>query len=968
MAHQPTKSRKFLAGTVTAALVATAIVPTASAAEFSDTAGNTHEDAINALVDLGVIQGYEDGTFQPNKTLSRSDVVKMMGKWLVSLGYEVPADYASVQRFDDVSLTGNQELLKYAALVKDQGVFNGSGGKLDPTGAITRENMALVLVRAYDAINGTDLVAHVEGQEFDKEVTDLNSAKAEARPFIDVLDFYDITSVANFDPKSTTTRGQFATFLFKTSKVEAPVDAVVELSTVNPTGVKTLQVTFNKPVDSTKAVLEVKKGSVKQNVTGITFNEAKTVATIALTSKMTKGDYTVNVTGLTDAVLSKTVAVEDEKITKILFPSDYAVIENHVASGDVAGVSPEKDGLKASLKFENQYGENVTDSITGSDVTISASKGTVASLNKGSLSLKNSSDYTVGEKVVVTVVHNSTATVSTATLTVVQSANIASIAAGTITTDDAKLKDKTIYVSTMSNNASKYYIPLTVKDQYGNDLSASDLAGITVISSNTKIVKTGAFVTKNNKPALALVTPDATATYGTAVITLVSPSGVSTSLQVEVKENGKIDVLTLEQPSKELKQGVKVAVPFTAADQYGNVLASSSDLPIASVAANKITFVDGSSISATNGTLSTKVDYVNDNKLVVELTPAGNAETVILTTVTATGKVQNLTWSVSKAPVSVGISGLDSTFYTALQVGQSSDVTGLVDFVDQYGEAVSKTAGYNYTITPVDGVADTVTYSNGVFTAASKGTEEFKVTLTDASNKVLDEYNFTMESLALSDLTGFGVEDLEKHYTGDNAGASHDQTIAIFGLKGEQEVKVNQSLIANVSITNGLTVTTSGDTVTLESVTKNTDGADKTATLTVLIEGANAPVAVTKEVVYSSAAPVAASVDIKKGTTKITTPVVALNKADITDILTTGKGTFYYDLKDQYAVTSEDVHFTVTNIVDADDLGTLSVGINNTTGAVTIADSQGGTAGDSFVITATTSTGITKTIKVIIND
>ena len=79
----------------------------------------------------------------------------MMGKWLVSLGNEVPTDYKTNPRFTDLTSNTNEELLKYAAFVKDNGVFNGSNGKLDAAGNITRENMALVLVRAYDAINET---------------------------------------------------------------------------------------------------------------------------------------------------------------------------------------------------------------------------------------------------------------------------------------------------------------------------------------------------------------------------------------------------------------------------------------------------------------------------------------------------------------------------------------------------------------------------------------------------------------------------------------------------------------------------------------------------------------------------------------------------------------------------------------------------------------------------------------------
>ena len=78
--------------------------------------------------------------------------------------------------------------------------------------------MAVVLVRAFDKLHGIDLVAYVEEQDFDKDVIDLAKAKAEARPAIDVLDFFDITNpvAPEFNPKNTTTRGQFATFLYKT--------------------------------------------------------------------------------------------------------------------------------------------------------------------------------------------------------------------------------------------------------------------------------------------------------------------------------------------------------------------------------------------------------------------------------------------------------------------------------------------------------------------------------------------------------------------------------------------------------------------------------------------------------------------------------------------------------------------------------------------------------------------------------
>src|SRR5690606_1849900 len=98
------------------------------------------------------------------------------------------------------------------------GLFVGTpDGKLDPAGNITRENMAIVIVRAFDRVHNIDLATYVAGQEFKKDVVDLAQAKAEARPAIDVLDYFDITNPANptFDPKGTTTRAQFASFLNK---------------------------------------------------------------------------------------------------------------------------------------------------------------------------------------------------------------------------------------------------------------------------------------------------------------------------------------------------------------------------------------------------------------------------------------------------------------------------------------------------------------------------------------------------------------------------------------------------------------------------------------------------------------------------------------------------------------------------------------------------------------------------------
>ena len=73
--NQSAAYKKFLVGAASAALVASAVAPAASAKEFKDTKGNTHEKAIDAFSDAGVISGYPDGTFQPNKTLTSTTLL-----------------------------------------------------------------------------------------------------------------------------------------------------------------------------------------------------------------------------------------------------------------------------------------------------------------------------------------------------------------------------------------------------------------------------------------------------------------------------------------------------------------------------------------------------------------------------------------------------------------------------------------------------------------------------------------------------------------------------------------------------------------------------------------------------------------------------------------------------------------------------------------------------------------------------
>ena len=209
--------------------------------------------------------------------------------YLKVIKYRQTTKLTCVSQFDTKS---NDELLQYAAVVKENGVFNGSNGNLLAGDNITRENMAVVIVRAFDQVKDMDLITYVAAQDFKKDVTDLAKAKAEARTAIDVLDFFDITNpvAPAFNPKNTTTRGQFATFLHKTINTDFSAVAVDADLVAAAAQVKDGAVTVSRGEYATDAN---KLAAVQAHVKALVTNK-EVVATVA--AGKTAGEYVVTLT------------------------------------------------------------------------------------------------------------------------------------------------------------------------------------------------------------------------------------------------------------------------------------------------------------------------------------------------------------------------------------------------------------------------------------------------------------------------------------------------------------------------------------------------------------------------------------------------------------------------------------------------------------------------------------------------
>ncbi|MBB5356030.1 hypothetical protein HNR43_002010 [Anoxybacillus mongoliensis] len=306
MAYQPKSYRKFLAGTVSAAVVASAIAPVASAS-FTDVAGSVHADDIATLVAKGYIKGYADGTFKPNKSLTRGEAAIIFSRILKDAG--VKAEQGA--GFPDVPAS-NAELAEAVAIVKAAGVMGGDEkGNFNPNATITREQMAKVVVEAFKL---TKPANHTT------KITDLDKAGAWAREYIQTLEANGVTKNTEFAPKQSVTRGQFASFVVRAMDVKKEVSAA-DITAVKLVDDKTLEVTFNGELKEVKKEDFAIQGVEIESVTikAAAAAEAKTTVVVIKTkTALQEGkSYNVSYKGQTTDKAKVDVPVVTPKVESV---------------------------------------------------------------------------------------------------------------------------------------------------------------------------------------------------------------------------------------------------------------------------------------------------------------------------------------------------------------------------------------------------------------------------------------------------------------------------------------------------------------------------------------------------------------------------------------------------------------------------------------------------------------------------
>ncbi|NEU30374.1 cell wall-binding repeat-containing protein [bacterium LRH843] len=363
MAYQPKSYRKFLATSVTAALVATVAAPAIpsvnAAANFADTIPAWAADAVDYLVDKGAIEGKGNNIFDPNGNLTRAEAATILAR---TLDLEIKDD-AKTDFADAKDHWGS----KYIAAIQEQlpGVINGFEGKFNPNDKITRQELAKMVVEAFDLeLNADSEVKFSDNTGWGKE-------------FISILASNGIVNgkgADKFEPNSSVTRAETAVFVHRTEvesarlNPEANVLSITSVTALDDTN-RFLQIDFSKAVKSLESAdiqIEDAKSKERYGVKSVTLSSNGRTAQVELFSHesvknvlnyLTDYKITVKADGRTlEYTFNRPAFIENYVVNVQAKDRKITIIEN--ASGSTKTL--EVPTSVESFDFQTVLGEEVS--------------------------------------------------------------------------------------------------------------------------------------------------------------------------------------------------------------------------------------------------------------------------------------------------------------------------------------------------------------------------------------------------------------------------------------------------------------------------------------------------------------------------------------------------------------------------------------------------------------------------------
>lgn len=181
--------------------------PTPKPAKFEDLGDVAWAAAqINALANLGILNGKSENEFAPNESVTRAEFTKM-----ICAALKITPDKNLEQKFEDVPDT--HWAFGYVTQAAKDGIVNGvSDNEFAPGKTITRQEMAAILYRAVNAKKKP------MPQGTAKEFADKDEIAEYAKTAVEKLSAASIingVSETEFAPKETATRAQAAVIIYQ---------------------------------------------------------------------------------------------------------------------------------------------------------------------------------------------------------------------------------------------------------------------------------------------------------------------------------------------------------------------------------------------------------------------------------------------------------------------------------------------------------------------------------------------------------------------------------------------------------------------------------------------------------------------------------------------------------------------------------------------------------------------------------
>jgi hypothetical protein len=467
--------------------------------------------------------------------------------------------------------------------------------------------------------------------------------------------------------------------------------------TAEVTGVKTIVATLSKaPADASAVKVAVKKGTADRQST---FTIDGTKITISMAAKLIAGDYTVTVSGVETEDLTATVNVaKNETLTSFYIGENLIQDTANASSGAI---------YYAAL---NQYGEKMN----ANTPTVNCTFGTVGNVTAATADKNGKIPVSEipsilcikGTTGTVVLVDSNTGVSTTGTVTFSDPATASEIeVAGIYNANKSSLQD-----ITEKDQISNYKLLMTIKDQYGNELEAKDLAKVSATIAggltNVEVAANGAgdgvsptyFTDQivDGKSYVALSFKDAYAVAGSFTLTIVnSNKGLLLTQSFDVAKYVVIKSMSISADNG-LYNNQDNELVYNIVDADGNNVTSYAVLTSTTEVINKGQFKNVRWEKNADGTakLIAHPNYTGFNSETnTKETTIGTFTMSANTNTSSDYLVNTFTMTISEDRVVEGMTGLDSSIKTSVAKTAGKTIEVKYDklvYADQYGGTVTK--------------------------------------------------------------------------------------------------------------------------------------------------------------------------------------------------------------------------------------------------------------------------------------